>query len=196
MEITLKPGFDWVKDVSRRYCHQYPRDMMSGSSGHPPAGSAHRPFPSRPRRAARSVTLRHAPHHTSCTSTSAAPNKATSRTSATRKTSDAARSSFSSPCHRHVPLRTRRLSSLDGVLLFRASLSTSDSAVVCVWPQRARCRARQASPGEADTAALHILHVCLAPPAVDAPVPAFLPKLRTTKDSVSWYRQGIFHPKD
>ena len=48
--------------------------------------------PPRPRRAALSVTLRHAPQHTSCTSTSTAPHKATSRTSATRKTSDAARS--------------------------------------------------------------------------------------------------------
>ena len=49
----------------RRYCHQYLRDMMSGSSGHPPAGSAHRPFPSalQPRRAARPVTPSRATPH-------------------------------------------------------------------------------------------------------------------------------------
>jgi len=136
---------------------------MNGPSGHPPAGSAHRPFPSarqqdphtdpshrpsRPRRAARSVTLRHAPHHTSCTSTSAAPHKATSRTSATRKTSDAARSSFSSPrhtrpppCHRYVPLRTRRLSSPDGVLL---SPTTTSSFIRDIGAAHARDRRARA----------------------------------------------------
>jgi hypothetical protein len=59
--------------------------------------------------------------------------------------------------------------------------------------RRARCGARQASPCEADAAGRHLLHDHLASPAVDAPVPAFLHKLRTTNDSVwqSWYRRGF-----
>ena len=53
-------------------------------------------------------SLRHAPHHTS-TSTSAATHEATSRTSATRKTPDAARSTFSfSPATAAPPPHTRQ----------------------------------------------------------------------------------------
>ena len=118
---------------------------MSGPSGQdtrqqdPHTNPSHRP--SRPRRAALSVTLRHAPHRTSCTSTSAAPHKATSRTSATRKTSDAARSSFSLPCHRYAPLRTRRLG--DSAHSTASGFPVSRTPPLAFFPALARLKRAQ-----------------------------------------------------